>query len=94
MYKNNLEYSEIENINIIVPEQINAGLYTGTVMFDKKPWGNTFLQDKVNPDAVSYASQFYAPYHIPSYNRPGNNTIDTNLFSKYNESMYNFSCHN
>lgn len=92
MVKKDLEYSIVEESDIKIPEQINAGLYTGNVLFNKKPWGNEYLQPKVNPDAVSYAAQFYAPHHIPSYNRPGNNTLDTNLYSQ-NNANYNFKCY-
>ena len=92
--KKELEYSELNYSGSSVPEPLkNAGLYTGDVLFDKKPYGNTFLQTKISPDAVAYASQFYAPHHIPSYNRPGNNTINSDLYKKYEEN-YNFACYN
>jgi hypothetical protein len=90
-----LEFSELNYSGSSIPEpQKNAGLYTGDVLFDKKPWGNNYLQPKVQPDAVDYASQFYASHHIPSYNRPGNNTINTSSYKIYKDpSQYNFSCH-
>jgi hypothetical protein len=51
----------------------------------------------VEPDAAVYASQFYASHHIPSYNRPGNNNINTDKYKKYTSAdgdvNYNFSCH-
>ena len=76
--KKDLEYTELDyNPNVPVPLQPkNAGLYTGDVLFDKKPWGNSYKMPPVEPDAVAYASQFYASHHIPSYNRPGNNFIN------------------
>jgi hypothetical protein len=53
---------------------------------------------RTEPDAVAYSSHFYASHHIPSYNRPGNNTIDSSDYIKYNipgneGNIYNFSCH-
>lgn len=97
--KKELEYAELDyKPNVPVPPQPkNAGLYTGEVLFDKNPWGNSYKMPPVEPDAVEYASQFYASHHIPSYNRPGNNFIDTDKYKKYSlgneKDNYNFSCH-
>ncbi|WP_396189554.1 hypothetical protein [Flavobacterium sp.] len=93
--KKELEYSELNYTGSSVPEPMkNAGLYTGDVLFDKKPWGNNYLQPKIPPDAVSYASQFYATHHIPTYNRPGNNTVNLQSYKIYKDpSKYNISCH-
>ena len=94
---NDLNYSYIDfNHNIPPPEQKsikNAGLYTGDVSFTKKPWGNDYTQPPVKPDAVDYAAQFYAKHIIPSQYRPGNNYIDTNLYKYYDDTKYNFKCH-
>lgn len=95
--KNELEYTELDyspNVPIPPPPK-NAGLYTGDVLFDKKPWGNTYVTPYIEPDAVSFSAQFYASHHIPSYNRPGNNTVNTELYKKYDltNDNYNFSCH-
>ena len=95
--KNNIEYTELDykpNVPVPPPPK-NAGLYTGDVLFDKKPWGNSYKTPSIIPDAVAYSSQSYASHHIPSYNRPGNNTIDTQLYQKYNKTddNYNFSCY-
>jgi hypothetical protein len=91
-----LEYAVIDNdIVYTPPQQKNAGLYTGDVLFDKKPWGNSYKMAPVEPDAVAYASQFYASHHIPSGNRPGNNTVNSSKYKKYTENTennYNFSC--
>lgn len=90
--KKEIEYSELDSNESPVPEPMkNAGLYTGDVLFDKKPWGNNYVQPRVAPDAVAYASQFYAPHHIPSYTRPGNNTVNSELYN--NAANYNFKCH-
>ena len=96
-----LEYSELEySPNLPSPQPLkNAGLYTGDVLFDKKPWGNTYLKPKLDPDAAVYASQFYAKHHIPSYNRPGNNTVATNIYDIFrvqdnHQATYNLQCHN
>jgi len=92
-----LEYAVIDNdIVYTPPQQKNAGLYTGDVLFDKKPWGNSYKMTPVEPDAVAYASQFYASHHIPSGNRPGNNTVNSSKYKKYTENTennYNFSCY-
>jgi hypothetical protein len=47
---------------------------------------STFIPpQKIEPDTISYSSQFYAKNHIPSFQeRPGNNTINTHLLSKFN----------
>lgn len=97
--KKELEYSKLDyDPNVPAPEHLrNAGLYTGDVLFDKKPWGNNYKIERIKPDAVAYCSQFYAKHHIPTYNRPGNNTINTNLYNTYKpentDLEYNFSCH-
>jgi hypothetical protein len=94
--KKELDYSILDyEPNVPAPEPLkNAGLYTGDVLFDKKPWGNNFIIPHITPDAVSYCAHFYAPHHIPSYNRPGNNTINTDFFHSYkNENLdYNINC--
>jgi hypothetical protein len=91
-----LDYAAIDNDIVYIPQRYkNAGLYTGDVLFDKKPWGNSYKMAPVEPDAVAYASQFYASHHIPSGNRPGNNTVNSSKYKKYTENTennYNFSC--
>lgn len=97
--KKELEYSLLDyNPNVPAPEPLkNAGLYTGDVLFDKKPWGNNYKTERIEPDAVAYCSQFYAKHHIPTYNRPGNNTVNTDLYNIYNvkndDDEYNFECY-
>lgn len=105
--KNELMYSELDyNPNVNAPEPLkNAGLYTGDVLFDKKPWGNNYAFPRTEPNAVAYSSHFYASHHIPSYNRPGNNSVSSNDYKKYNiptngnddtavaNAVYNFTCH-
>lgn len=101
-----LMYAELDySPNVKAPEPLkNAGLYTGDVLFDKKPWGNNYVIPRVEPDAVAYCSHFYASHHIPSYNRPGNNTVNSGDYKKYNipvspvspdsaNNVYNFECH-
>jgi len=101
--KKELEYGELNyapNVGVPIPPK-NAGLYTGEVLFDKKPWGNNYKQPSVFPDAVDFTAQFYASHHIPSFNRPGNNTVVTSMFKKYtdkdsvanSEDNYNIFCH-
>lgn len=52
----------------------------------------------VEPDTVTYSSNFYAPHHMPSYQeRPGNNTLKTSIYSTYkpiDNLFYNLSCYN
>jgi hypothetical protein len=51
----------------------------------------------VEPDTVTYSSNFYAPHHMPSYQeRPGNNTLKTSIYSTYKaqDTYYNLSCYN
>lgn len=95
--KKDLDYSILDyGPGVPVPDPPkNAGLYTGEVMFDKKPWGNNYAMPSVEPDAVLYSQQFYAKHHIPSYNRPGNNSVMSELYKKYDMTPdnYNFSCH-
>ena len=92
-----LEYSYIDyEFNQPTPPPMkNAGLYTDDITFSKKPWGNDYTQPRVEPDAASYASQFYAKNHIPSYQtRPGNNTVKSNYVQSYKNPNLNLSCYN
>jgi len=92
-----LEYSYIEyEFNQPTPPPMkNAGLYTDDITFSKKPWGNDYTQPRVEPDAASYAAQFYAKNHIPSYQtRPGNNTVKSNYVQSYKNPNLNLSCYN
>jgi hypothetical protein len=97
--KKELDFSELDyKPNVPTPPPVkNAGLYTGDVLFDKKPWGNNYKQPRVPPDAVAYASQFYASHHIPSHNRPGNNHLDSKHYTEYKtldpNAQYNFYCY-
>jgi hypothetical protein len=97
--KNELMYTELDySPDVEVPPPLkNAGLYTGEVLFDKKPWGNNYKLPRAEPDAVAYSAHFYASHHIPSYTRPGNNTVKSFNYKKYensyNNNYYNFECH-
>jgi len=43
-----------------------------------------FTKTVTEPDAALYSAYFFAPHHIPSYQeRPGNNTIKPNFYTKY-----------
>lgn len=51
------------------------------------------VPEKVEPDTIAYSSKFYAKHHIPSYQeRPGNNTINTEIYNKYNPD-FNLYCY-
>ena len=102
--KNELMYTELDySPGVKAPGPLkNAGLYTGDVLFDKKPWGNNYVIPRVEPDATAYCAYFYASHHIPSYTRPGNNTVKSINYKNYdnsyenpynNNNIYNFKCH-
>lgn len=45
---------------------------------------NAIVKTQAEPDAIVYSSFFYAPHHVPSYQeRPGNNTIKTEVYTRY-----------
>lgn len=49
--------------------------------YDKR---QPFEKTVTEPDAVAFSANFYASHHIPSYQeRPGNNTIKPNYYTKY-----------
>jgi hypothetical protein len=49
--------------------------------------------EKVEPDTIAYSSKFYAKHHIPSYQeRPGNNTINNEIYNKYKPD-FNLYCY-
>jgi len=51
------------------------------------------LVEKVEPDTIAFSSKFYAKHHIPSYQeRPGNNTINSEIYNKY-KPEYNLYCY-
>jgi hypothetical protein len=92
-----LDYSYIDyDFNQPTPPPMkNAGLYTDDNTFSKKAWGNDYIQPRVPPDAASYAAQFYAKNHIPSYqHRPGNNNVKSNYIKPYDNPNYNLNCYN
>ncbi len=50
-------------------------------------------KEKVEPDTIAFSSKFYAKHHIPSYQeRPGNNTINSDIYNKY-KPEYNLYCY-
>lgn len=50
-------------------------------------------KEVVEPDTIAFSSKFYAKHHIPSYQeRPGNNTINANVYNKY-KPEYNLYCY-
>jgi len=88
-------YLDKKENSTIPPPKNNAGLYAEDgESFTKKPWGNDYSGPKIEPDAAKYCTQFYAKHHIPSTNRPGNNSLNTDMFQFYNKKTYNFQCYN
>lgn len=91
-----MEFSflNIEKNKIIFPKLKNAGIYkeSETDNFSNKPWGNNFLENKVEPDAEAYSNKFYAKNHIPSSYRPGNNP-KPNKYEFINTEKYNTKCY-
>jgi len=58
-------------------------------VYDNSP----FVKERVEPDAIAFASHFYAKNHIPAIQeRPGNNTIDKDVYKKYKPD-YNLYCY-
>lgn len=50
-------------------------------------------KENVEPDTIAFSSKFYAKHHIPSYQeRPGNNTINSDIYNKY-KPEYNLYCY-
>ncbi len=62
----------------------NAGLYSGTDINHKR----------IQPESLEYTKDFFAPHHIPTNIRPGNNEPDLSIFNYYNSKLYNFKCLN
>lgn len=61
---------------------MNKSIAYNASSYDNSPF---VPPQKQTPDTISYSSQFYAKNHMPSFEeRPGNNTIDTHLLSKFN----------
>lgn len=88
-----IEYSYIEDDEVILEPQKNAGLYGGNDdSFLYKEWGGRHLINYTPPNSSDYCSHFYAKNHIPSLQtRPGNNSVESK-FVKHNDENYNISC--
>ena len=70
----NYSFINTDKNKVIIPPTVpNAGLYKDEQSFSGKPWGNDYLNKKIEPTAEAYANEFYAKNHIPSTYRPGNN---------------------
>lgn len=87
-----IEYSYVDNTNILLEPQKNAGLYSGDDdSFLYKEWGGRHLY-YTPPNASDYCSHFYAKNHIPSLQtRPGNNSVESK-FIKNDDDNYTVSC--
>lgn len=67
----------------------NSSIALNAMPYDNSPIEKT----KIEPDAIAYSSQFYAKHHIPAIQeRPGNNTINKDVYQKYNQT-YNLFCY-
>jgi len=97
MYSNNkgiMIYSYLdpsENVGIPAPVP-HAGLYASDASYKQTQWSKDYRGPRIEPDAVAYASQFYAPNHVPTGARPGNNTIINNPY-KFGDRKYNGMCY-
>ncbi len=84
-----------QNVGIPMPQK-NAGLYGGEQTLHRhSKWGAAdYSEERVEPDAVAYSAHFYegAQNHIPTANRPGNNTILKNPFTIHDE-KFNSLCY-
>jgi hypothetical protein len=80
-----------ENVGI-PPPMPHAGLYAPDAAYTQTQWSKDYRGPRIEPDAVAYASHFYAPNHIPTYTRPGNNSILNNPF-KFSDTKYNSMCY-
>lgn len=59
-------------------------------LYDDSP----YIPIRVEPDTLTYSSQFYAKHHIPSYQlRPGNNTLANDMYIRYNDNTLNLYCY-
>ena len=84
-----------ENVSI-PPPMINAGLYAPDIPYKPTKWSKDYrVIQHLEPDAVSYASQFnpIAKNHIPTGVRPGNNTILNNPYNFFDK-KFNTMCYN
>jgi hypothetical protein len=67
----------------------NSSIAINAMPYDNSP----VIKTHVEPDAIAYTSYFYAKNHIPAIQeRPGNNTINKEVFHKYNID-YNLFCY-
>lgn len=90
-----LQYSYIDMLkNVGVPERsVNGGLYTGQPFKDGAPWANV----PVVPEADTYTKNLESAnpppngMFIPSFTRPGNNTVNQFLHQPYGDN-FNFMC--
>lgn len=83
-----IDYSQ--NIQFPYPS-LNAGLYSDPNTFHDKPWGNNYVAKSI-PNATDFCKNFYAKHHIPTENRPGNNSVNSEFYKYYDDNNYNFKC--
>lgn len=70
---------------------MNKSIADNASSYNKKDIIN---EEKIEPDTIAFSSKFYAYNHIPSYQeRPGNNTLNKNIYNKY-KPEYNLYCYN
>lgn len=72
----------VENVGIPEPMKY-AGLYTSDQPYVNTLWAKDYRGEHVKPDAMSYSMHYneLARKHVPTNIRPGNNTIDKNLYT-------------
>lgn len=82
-----------ENVGIPPPMKY-AGLYSSDVPYTNTLWSKDYRGPRIDPDAVSYASQYdeVAKTQIPTTIRPGNNTMTKNPYM-FSSTSYNTMCY-
>jgi hypothetical protein len=67
----------------------NSSIAKNASLYDN----SEYIKEHTEPDTFAYSSKFYAKNHIPSaQERPGNNTINVELYKKY-KPEYNLFCY-
>lgn len=90
-----LEYSYVDKRQpfAVPPRSVNGGLYTGEPFHTNAPWGNVPVVPEADTYTQNLASANPPPdgMFIPSYTRPGNNTVNQFLHTNYGD-QYHFMC--
>lgn len=86
-------YIDTTQPTTVPPRSVNGGLYTGEPFRENAPWGNV----PVVPEADTYTQNLQSANPppgamvIPSYTRPGNNTVNQAYHQQFGAPL-NFMC--